>query len=124
MLYKIWGTLYISQLKPYRIEEYSEFILDIISNYDDFRYINLYDDKKGYNLSRTEKFYIVSLLSEAKEVSEINFTLTKELNYYIDRKKTIKTNGRYFQYTNKSGEEKMLDIGFNVIEKNNWDGVD
>jgi len=108
----------VSQLKPYRLEEYSDFISDFVSFYDDFTDIRLYDDNKRYALPWTELFYIVALLSEAKEVTDLKVTSTIEPKYYIGREKTIKTDGRYFLYKNRFGKEIILDIGFNALEKN------
>jgi hypothetical protein len=81
-----------------------------LDNYFDwFHFEN--KDKKGFNLTDSEDFYLWTQLLHAKKV-EVDFIPV----YTVSGR--IQSDGRYYRYQTESGETVTLDLGFNFIEEN------
>lgn len=118
-----WGYLsgiflpdVVQELKPYYKDNYPSLLIEI----DDFSRIHI----SGIPLYVSERFYLGVLLCYAKEVESITFDAKYDLIFTSEKKAFMKTDGRYFRYTNQKGKEITLDIGFNFIEANGLDQAD
>lgn len=90
-------------------------------NLDDFdSFLFIKNDSIQIKIHPTERFYLATLLYQARKVIE-DFKAIYKLEGIKDHINKIETDGRYFRYTSKEGKEITLDIGFNFIEVNGLD---
>lgn len=109
-----WATLpiiFINQnIKLERIDESKKFV--------DFGYVSFVSGKKICELTKSESFYLKSLLQNSEE-SKKNFKVKYTINYWAnDTKKKVESDGQYFKFETKKGEFTILNLGYNFLEKN------
>lgn len=87
----------------------------------EFQNINYFRFEKGnkiINLTSSESFYLLNLLSKSKltdKTFKSEYTTDFDIDYDVSR---IETDGRYFKVFSKNKTSITLDLGFNFIEKN------
>jgi hypothetical protein len=110
-----WATLPIvflnQNIKLERKDEPRKFV--------DFGYARFISGKKVCELTKSECFYLKSILQNCEE-SKNNFKVKYTINYWTDdTEKKIESDGQYFKFETKKGEFTTLNLGYNFLEKNN-----
>ncbi|WP_281228560.1 DUF6438 domain-containing protein [Flavobacterium aquiphilum] len=110
-----WATLPIvflnQNIKLERKDEPRKFV--------DFEYARFISGKKVCELTKSECFYLKSILQNCEE-SKKDFKVKYTINYWTDdTEKKVESDGQYFKFETKKGEFTTLNLGYNFLEKNN-----
>jgi hypothetical protein len=110
-----WATLPIvflnQNIKLERKDEPRKFV--------DFGFVLFVSGKKVCGLTKSECFYLKSILQNCEE-SKKNFKVKYTINYWADdTEKKVESDGQYFKFETEKGKFTTLNLGYNFLEKNN-----
>lgn len=110
-----WATLpiiYINQ--KIKLEEKEN-----LKKYIDFGYVRFINGNKVCELTKSETFYLKSLLQQSEESNQ-NFKPKYIIKYWSnDMDKIVQSDGQYFKFEKEKGKFITLNIGYNFLEINN-----
>jgi len=87
-------------------------------SYLDFRAIGFETKNERYTLEKSESFYLMTLLLNAK-VTTAAFEKKYTIEYWgNDVMKKFFSDGRFYQFKLQNGKLKTLDLGFNFLQQN------
>jgi Domain of unknown function (DUF6438) len=90
-----------------------------LKKYIDFGYVRFINGKKVCELTKSESFYLKSLLQKSDESNQ-NFKPKYIINYWSnDKDKKILSDGQFFKFVNEKGKFITLNLGYNFLERNN-----